>query len=80
MSLSQTYAKELQKAPNPHHKVIGGFHLNPKGVELALRVRALEYRVLTFTVLQEKKTRPVAVSHYEYAYWQYDLLKFTEIY
>lgn len=32
------YTTQLQRAPNPHHKVTGGFHLNPKGIELALRV------------------------------------------
>ena len=36
--LFQMYASELQHAPSPHHKVTGGFHLNSKGIELALRV------------------------------------------
>lgn len=34
----QKYVAELKQAPNPHHKVTGGFHLNSKGIELALRV------------------------------------------
>lgn len=38
LSPSQMYASELQRAPSPHHKVTGGFHLNSKGIELALRV------------------------------------------
>ena len=60
LSLPQTYAKELQKAPNPHHKVIGGFHLNPKGVEMALRVCAVKtllnfnWNLLKFTELHLK--------------------------
>ena len=37
----QTYASELQRSPHTHYKVVGGFHLNPKGVEMALRVCVL---------------------------------------
>ena len=38
LSLSQSYAAELEKTRGPPHIVPGGFHLNPKGIELALRV------------------------------------------
>lgn len=34
----QAYASELQKAPQAQHRVPGGFHLNPKGIEQALKV------------------------------------------
>lgn len=36
-NLLKQYTAELQRVPSPHHKVTGGFHLNPKGIELALR-------------------------------------------
>ncbi|XP_064399023.1 uncharacterized protein LOC135345540 isoform X2 [Halichondria panicea] len=36
-SLLKTYGLELTRSPHPHYKVLGGFHLNPKGVEMAMR-------------------------------------------
>lgn len=34
----QLYSNELARVEAPHHVVTGGFHFNPKAIELALKV------------------------------------------
>ena len=34
----QLYRTELTRVETPHHVVTGGFHFNPKAIELALKV------------------------------------------
>ena len=38
--LLQEYKKELSRNPLKQFTCLGGFHLNPKGIELALEVRS----------------------------------------
>lgn len=37
----QMYSNELARVEAPHHVVTGGFHFNPKAIELALKVNSL---------------------------------------